>query len=102
MCQEVHVVIRFLQYRLKEKFQVHSQPEKAASLEELTHTFLSLHLEKNYPHSDAHYGFLLFLLTISQSPVNRDYVGGPESPSRQGGYGQYSEGALNISSVHTG
>ena len=65
---------------------MHSQPEKASVLEELTSKFLCLSLERSYPHSDAHYGVLSLLLSLSDSPVNHDYVGRPGSPTRPGGW----------------
>ena len=69
---------------LKEKFQVHSQLDKAEALEELTKHFLNCNLECHYPHSDTHYGVLLFLFCLSDCPVNADYVRGADSPAREG------------------
>ena len=70
--------------RLCEKFRVHSQPEKAEALEVLTQQFLGLRLERNFPRSDAHYGTLLFLLTISNSPLHSDYLPTPKTPPAPG------------------
>lgn len=62
-----------------EKFHVHSQPLKAESLRRLTESFLSSCLEHSYPHSDAHYGTLSFLLTLSYSPLHATFV--PATPT---------------------
>ena len=54
------------QTELKEECQVHSQPEKVSVLEELSSKFLGLSCERSYPYFDAHYGLLLFLLSLSK------------------------------------
>ena len=63
------------QTELKEECQVHSQPEKVSVLEELSNKFLGQSLERSYPHSNARYGLLLFLLSLSNSLINHNYVG---------------------------
>ena len=71
-------------YRLCEKFYIHCKPEKAAALENLSKQFLDSILERSYPKSDAHYGTLLFLLCLSESPVNADYHPSPATPPPHG------------------
>lgn len=70
--------------RLCEKFRVHSQPEKAEALEQLTEQFLSSRLERNYPRSDAHYGVLLLLFCLSNSPLHADFLPTPNTPPAPG------------------
>ena len=72
--------------RLCEKFRVHTQPEKAKALEKLTENFLSSRLERSFPQSDAHYGLLLFLLCVSDSPLHADYLPTPKTPPPPGYY----------------
>lgn len=62
-----------------EKFKVHSQPEKAASLQQLSEDFLCGPLEKSYPRSDAHYGTLSLLLILSDSPLHATFE--PSTPT---------------------
>jgi len=70
--------------RLKEKFRVHSQPDKADALDRLTARLLGLHLNINYPRSAAHYGVIQFLLDVSDSPVSTNYTPHPDSPREAG------------------
>ena len=70
--------------RLCEKFRVHSQPEKAQALEVLTEQFLGSRLERSFSRSDAHYGTLLFLLCLSDSPLHADYIPTPKTPPAPG------------------
>lgn len=59
---------------LRDKFTVHSQPEKAVWLQELSHAFLTSDLQKHSPRSPAHYGVLQFLLCMAHSPVHSEYA----------------------------
>lgn len=46
---------------------------KAESLRCLTASFLSCHLEHSSPYSDAHYGTLCLLLTLSRAPLHSNF-----------------------------
>ena len=81
MCTTVH---SFTLSSLQEKYQVHSQPDRARALEDLTEHFFDCNLENHYSHSDTHYGILLFLLCLADSPVNADYVRRADTPTRAG------------------
>ncbi len=58
---------------LVEKFHIHSQPEKADALGNLTDLFLSGNLEHSYSRSDAHYAILSLLLCMSHSPIHSTF-----------------------------
>ena len=119
----VHTIVNDLLLpfcRLCEKFNVHTQPEKAEAFEKLTTQFLNSNLEKNYPkvmhynhtcytwfmtkctflhtilQSDAHYGAILLLLCLSDSPLHADFRPRPKEPPPQGDH-QSEELSLTIS-----
>ncbi|XP_022091111.1 gamma-tubulin complex component 5-like isoform X2 [Acanthaster planci] len=70
-----HKITRKLQ-GLFQKFEIHSQLEKAVSLRKLTDKFLQLPLspKSRDAKTDLHYSVLSVLLNLSDSPVNATYT----------------------------
>ena len=91
----------YLPCRLCEKFRVHSHPEKADALEQLTEQFLNSKLERSFSHSDAHYGTLLLLLCVSDSPLHVDYLPTPKTPPAPGKCGTKQLTIYTYKYVHT-
>ncbi|XP_038052415.1 gamma-tubulin complex component 5-like, partial [Patiria miniata] len=74
---------------LLQKFEIHSQLEKAESLRKLTDNFLQLPLSpKNQDaKTDIHYSILSVLLSLSDRPVNVAYTETLRVPKREAGDG---------------
>uniref|UniRef100_A0A8C6RD41 Tubulin, gamma complex component 5 n=1 Tax=Nannospalax galili TaxID=1026970 RepID=A0A8C6RD41_NANGA len=75
-----HLALNFAwsNFRIYEKFTIHSDLSKAASWKRLTQEFLNASLPSTEgKKTDAHYSILSLLLCLSDSPSNSNYVETP-------------------------
>ncbi|XP_077990805.1 gamma-tubulin complex component 5-like [Glandiceps talaboti] len=79
-----HKIERTLQ-GVREKFSIHSQPQKQEVFTKLIDKFLNSPLltGQTYTKTDSHYGLLSLLLNLSNSPVNHKFEEKPK-PAAQG------------------